>query len=63
MVFQVIVSEHQHYRRLNQEQMLSLKYSMIKAKPLKIYTPANDDEWLSAELLVVHKCSEFQRLQ
>ena len=41
---QIIVSDQQHYRRLNVEQMLSIKYNMIKAKALKTDTPANDDE-------------------
>lgn len=40
----VIVSEQKHYRRLNVEQMLSIKYNMIKAKALKTDTPANDDK-------------------
>lgn len=30
--------------------MQSIKYNMIKAKALKTDAPANDDEWLSAEL-------------
>lgn len=36
---------------------------MIKAKALKTDMPANDDEWLSAELKAAHKCSELQRLE
>lgn len=43
--------------------MLSIKYNMIKAKALKTDMPANDDEWLSAELKAAHKCSELQRLE
>lgn len=40
----VMVCEQRHCRRLNVEQMSSIKYSMIKAKALETDTPANDDE-------------------